>query len=151
MRMMKVVVVWVALVTSMYGISQGIRPSGGKSMGMANASVCTRDVWAYHNNPGANGIIDLVSVFQRNYRFNFRFEISNKIHLKSRIEYLTIHKKNAPTESGMLIVQDILYRPKSSPIHLALRYALFDTESYNSRIYSFENNALYVFSVPANY
>ncbi|MDG1036260.1 MAG: hypothetical protein P8O87_05400 [Crocinitomicaceae bacterium] len=40
--MMKVVVVWVALVTSMYGISQGIRPSGGKSMGMANASVCTR-------------------------------------------------------------------------------------------------------------
>jgi hypothetical protein len=99
----------------------------------------------------ANGIIDLVSVFQRNYRFNFRFEISNKIHLKSRIEYLTIHKKNAPTESGMLIVQDILYRPKSSPINLALRYALFDTESYNSRIYSFENNALYVFSVPANY
>ncbi|MDA7580656.1 hypothetical protein N8758_04435 [Crocinitomicaceae bacterium] len=48
-------------------------------------------------------------------------------------------------------VQDILYRPKSSPINLALRYALFDTESYNSRIYSFENNALYVFSVPANY
>jgi hypothetical protein len=62
MRMMKVVVVWVALVTSMYGISQGIRPSGGKSMGMANASVCTRDVWAYHNNPGAIGSLDNFAV-----------------------------------------------------------------------------------------
>jgi hypothetical protein len=32
---------------------------------------------------------------------------------------------------------------------VALRYALFDTDSYDSRLYSFESNALYVFSVPA--
>jgi hypothetical protein len=32
-----------------------------------------------------------------------------------------------------------------------LRYALFDTDSYDTRIYTFENNALYAFSVPSYY
>src|SRR5690606_38139085 len=41
--------------------------------------------------------------------------------------------------------------PKSSPIDLVFRYALFDTDSYDSRLYTFETNALYVFSVPAYY
>jgi len=51
----------------------------------------------------------------------------------------------------MLITQDLLWKPKSSPLDLALRYALFDTDGYDTRIYSFENNALYVFAVPAYY
>ena len=51
----------------------------------------------------------------------------------------------------MLMTQDLLWKPKSSPVDLALRYALFDTDGYDTRIYSFENNALYVFAVPAYY
>jgi hypothetical protein len=54
-------------------------------------------------------------------------------------------------EQGMIFTQDLIYKPKSSPIDLSLRYALFDTDSYDTRIYSFESNALYVFSVPAYY
>jgi len=50
-----------------------------------------------------------------------------------------------------LLTQDIAYKPKSLPFRFTLRYALFDTDSYDTRIYSYENNALYVFSVPAYY
>ena len=51
----------------------------------------------------------------------------------------------------MLFTQDVVIRPKSAPFDIALRYALFDTDSYDSRLYTFESNALYVFSVPAYY
>lgn len=96
-------------------------------------------------------ITPIEDVFQRNYRLNLSYQISEAITLKSRIEYVTIHRPSNTPEKGMLFTQDILLRPKSSPIDIAFRYALFDTDSYDSRLYSFESNALYVFSVPAYY
>lgn len=96
-------------------------------------------------------ITPIEDVFQRNYRLNLSYQISEAITLKSRIEYVTIHRPSNTPEKGMLFTQDILLRPKSSPVDIAFRYALFDTDSYDSRLYSFESNALYVFSVPAYY
>lgn len=90
-------------------------------------------------------------VLQRNYRLNFSFQAMESILLKSRIEYVTIQRKSNMPEQGMLFTQDIVFRPKTLPFDLTLRYALFDTDSYDSRIYTFEANALYVFSVPAYY
>ncbi|MBL4862593.1 MAG: hypothetical protein JKY09_06205 [Crocinitomicaceae bacterium] len=46
----------------MSAFSQGWVPSGARSMSLANASVCLSDVWAYHNNPGALGEIESLSV-----------------------------------------------------------------------------------------
>ncbi|HNS43441.1 MAG TPA: hypothetical protein PKN22_11835, partial [Taishania sp.] len=51
----------------------------------------------------------------------------------------------------ILFTQDVVYNPKKLPFEIALRYAMFDTDSYDSRIYSFEANALYVYSIPAYY
>ena len=96
-------------------------------------------------------ITGLEDVLQRNYRINFNYKISEAFRLKSRVEYVTINRASNAPESGIIITQDLLYRPKSSPIDIALRYALFDTDSYDTRIYTFESNALYVFSVPAYY
>ena len=88
---------------------------------------------------------------QRNYRFNLSYAISEAFTLKSRIEYVTIHRKSNLPENGIVIMQDIQFRPKSSPFDVSLRYVLFQTDSYDSRIYSFESNALYVYSIPAYY
>ena len=96
-------------------------------------------------------ITGLEDVLQRNYRINFNYKISEAFRLKSRVEFVTINRASNAPESGIIITQDLLYRPKSSPIDIALRYALFDTDSYDTRIYTFESNALYVFSVPAYY
>lgn len=94
-------------------------------------------------------ITGLEDVVQRNYRINFSYKISEAFRLKSRVEYVTINRESNTPESGIIVTQDLLYRPKSSPVDIALRYALFDTDSYDTRIYTFESNALYVFSVPA--
>ncbi len=88
---------------------------------------------------------------QRNYRLNLSYIINEAFTFKSRIEFLTIDSKSKGMQRGMIFTQDLLWKPKSSPIDLALRYALFDTDGYDSRIYSYENNALYVFAVPAYY
>lgn len=96
-------------------------------------------------------ITEIEDVRQRNYRFNLSAKLSDGLQWKSRIEYVTINRPSNTPESGLLISQDLLIKPKSWPVDLALRYALFDTDSYDSRIYTFENNALYVFSSPSYY
>lgn len=88
---------------------------------------------------------------QRNYRLNLSYVISEAFTFKSRIEFLTISSQSKGLQKGMIMTQDLLWKPKSSPIDLSLRYALFDTDGYDTRIYSYENNALYVFAVPAYY
>ena len=96
-------------------------------------------------------ITPLEDVIQRNYRLNLSYQVSESIRLKSRVEFVTINRPSNDPESGVIVTQDVIFRPKSFPIDLALRYALFDTDSYDSRIYTYENNALYVFSSPSYY
>ncbi|XOV68810.1 MAG: hypothetical protein ACFHU9_06430 [Fluviicola sp.] len=94
-------------------------------------------------------VTGIEDVLQRNYRIDFNYKLSDDFRLKSRIEYVTINRPSNKPEDGVILTQDILYKPKSSNLDISLRYALFDTDSYDTRIYTFENNALYVFAVPA--
>lgn len=96
-------------------------------------------------------VTPIEDVIQRNYRLNFSYQVAEGVRLKTRVEYVTVDRESVGSESGMIFTQDLIYRPKSSPLDLSLRYALFDTDSYDTRIYTYESNALYVFSVPAYY
>lgn len=96
-------------------------------------------------------ITELEDVLQRNYRLNVSYAVSEFFTIKSRLEYVTINRPSNTPEKGMILTQDILFKPKNLPFDLSLRYALFDTDSYDSRLYTYENNALYVFAVPAYY
>jgi hypothetical protein len=90
-------------------------------------------------------------VIQRNFRLNLTYVVSESISLKSRVEVLFYTRKSSKPEAGTLIYQDIQFKPKMFPFDISLRYVLFDTDSYDSRIYSYESNALNVFSIPAFY
>ncbi|MCX6192426.1 MAG: hypothetical protein NT109_09120 [Flavobacteriia bacterium] len=96
-------------------------------------------------------VTPLEDVLQRNYRFNLSYVINESFTFKSRIELVSLHRNSSGKKTGMLIAQDLLYKPKSFPFDFSLRYALFDTEDYDTRLYAFENNALYAFAVPAYY
>jgi hypothetical protein len=96
-------------------------------------------------------ITPIEDVQQRNYRLNVSYKVMDGVKLKSRIEYVTINRNSNTPESGFMVSQDVIYKPKNFPVDIALRYALFDTDSYDSRIYTYENNALYVFSSPSYY
>lgn len=94
-------------------------------------------------------ITPLENVTQRNYRLNLNYMVTEAIQLKSRVEFVTINRPSNTPEKGWIMTQDIVLHPKSKPFDLSVRYALFETDSYDTRIYTFENNAIGVFSVPA--
>ena len=84
-----------------------------------------------------------------NYRFHFAYKVTKSIQIKSRIEFSNYELGNNNDERGLLIYQDINYKQLSFPISFSIRYAIFESDSYNSRIYAYENDVLYAFSIPA--
>jgi hypothetical protein len=88
---------------------------------------------------------------QTNYRYNLSYQVSPSIKLKSRVELINSHLEETPTEVGYLLYQDVIYQSLKSPFSFSFRYGIFDTDSYNARIYAYENDVLYAFSIPAYY
>jgi hypothetical protein len=96
-------------------------------------------------------VTPIENVMQRNYRLNMSYVVSDQFTVKSRIELAIIDRQNSPQERGLIVTQDIQFKPKNLPLEVSLRYALFDTDSYDTRIYTYESNALYAFTVPSYY
>lgn len=86
-----------------------------------------------------------------NFRLNMIMAVSPAVTLKNRIEINRYSIDDGETSTGFLVYQDVLYRPENSPWDLSLRYAVFDSDDYNSRIYAYESDVLYAFSIPAYY
>lgn len=73
------------------------------------------------------------------------------VRLKTTIEASAFSNDSLATEKGYLVAQDISINPKRFPLSANARFAVFDTPSWNSRIYSYESDMLYSFTVPAYY
>jgi len=82
-------------------------------------------------------------------RIHFYYRYNEKIILKTRLEH-TLYN-GLEKENGLMIFQDIQFSPVKIPINISARIAWFNTDSYNSRIYAYENDILYSFSIPAFY
>jgi hypothetical protein len=50
-----------------------------------------------------------------------------------------------------MLFQEISYKFRKIPLTLWGRYCLFKTDDWNSRMYTYENDLLYSFSIPALY
>lgn len=88
---------------------------------------------------------------KQSFRFNVSYSVIPSVILKNRIEYLQYKNVDGKTSDGYLIYQDLMYRPENKPFDITLRYALFDTDDYDARIYAYENDVLYAFSIPGYY
>ncbi|HBG71833.1 MAG: hypothetical protein A2W93_12795 [Bacteroidetes bacterium GWF2_43_63] len=93
----------------------------------------------------------LEPTIKRSYRINASFPVSESVTLKSRAEYLTYQEGTGEQRDGFLIYQDVNFRHPGSTISFNARYALFDTDTYDERIYAYENDVLYGYSIPGFY
>lgn len=93
----------------------------------------------------------LLDVKRMAFRYHFAYQVSEQVTLRNRLEYAYYRKGDAEKEEGWLVYQDVKYQPARWPLALNVRLALFDTDTYNSRIYAYENDVLYAFSIPAYY
>ncbi|MDR2126922.1 MAG: helix-hairpin-helix domain-containing protein [Prevotellaceae bacterium] len=88
-------------------------------------------------------------IFRVNYNINYT--LFGKLMLQNRIEYATFKRMNETGENGFMIFQDAAYRFTQFPLNVSLRYAYFNTDSWNTCIYTYESDMLYAYSVPAYY
>jgi DNA uptake protein ComE-like DNA-binding protein len=79
------------------------------------------------------------------------WQISASLSFKTRCEWLRNHNEHQNPAFGCLLGQDLSYKCVKQHITLSLLYTLFDADSYNERIYSYENDVLYSYSIPAFY
>ncbi len=98
-----------------------------------------------------NHINELINTRKNYYRFHIEYAVSPSVILKNRVEYVQFREGDNYKGVGYLIYQDIVWKSRSEKISLAFRYSLFDTDTYDERIYAYENDVLYAFSVPAYY
>lgn len=91
----------------------------------------------------------ITDVQKQNYRLELNYKISNSFQLRNRLEMIDYYKKDITSEQGFLMYQDVIYHPMSSRFTGNFRFAIFDTPGFNSRLYAFENDVLYSYSVPA--
>nr|MBC7612092.1 hypothetical protein [Pseudopedobacter sp.] len=101
------------------------------------------------NSPNSSFVNSLGFVKKSNYRVEYQYQINKTFSLRNRIEMVQYHEENSPFRYGYLAYQDINYNPLSSKISGNMRFALFDTDGFDTRIYAYENDVLYGFSIPA--
>ncbi len=95
-------------------------------------------------------VIDFIVPEKRNtYRFHLNYSVSRSFTLKNRLELVSYQRANQEKKYGFLVYQDIIYRPTGKPFDLNFRYTLFDADSYDARLYAYESDVLYSFSIPA--
>lgn len=86
---------------------------------------------------------ELKSVYKRirnSYRAELTYDISNKLRMKSRIEFNTFRLDEVNiNEKGLLVFQDLRYVLTKSLL-IYSRIIFFDTDSFNSAVYEFEND-----------
>ncbi len=96
----------------------------------------------------STGQIYQVLMSERRYlRYNLVYSASNQLRLTTRLE-LSYYHFSDETDRGVLLFQDIRYKPSTLPMVVYWRFALFDAP-YNARFFAYENDVLYAFSVPA--
>lgn len=88
----------------------------------------------------------LVPIRKNQVQANLELEITPEFAFQSRILWNQVILDQANTQ-GWMLLQDISF--KKEKWRLTARMALFDTETFDNRLYAYEHNALGTFAIPA--
>ncbi|MBS1513116.1 MAG: hypothetical protein JST86_19930 [Bacteroidetes bacterium] len=90
-------------------------------------------------------------VLKQTWRNDVTCNINAALALNFRTELLWLKNANRFIEHGYLSYLGCKFKPARSHLMFTCRWAYFETDSYNSRIYAYENDVLYSFSIPSFY
>jgi hypothetical protein len=102
-------------------------------------------------NPELLTLSPVVPQPKKSWRTQVNYGINTAITLRNRTELVWFDVKGAAEERGFLTYFDFLYKPMLKPYAGSIRLQYFETDGYNSRIYAYENDVLYSFSIPVFY
>jgi hypothetical protein len=94
------------------------------------------------------GVLDFpLNKPRQNLRLHAQMQVNKELTLKTRAELSWYDPAGMLPEEGLLIYTEGQYRRNRWQANARLQY--FETDSYDSRIYAFESDVLYSFSIPA--
>ena len=79
-------------------------------------------------------------------RVSVKYSPVENLKLGTRADYKIVKPSGS---KGVLLLQDVSYAFRTIPLTCWFRYCFFNTEDWDSRIYTYENDLLYSFSIPA--
>ncbi len=78
-------------------------------------------------------------------RFQVSYQVHQNVRLRTRVDFTRARPVASNPSFGHLIFQDIRYTPLQN-LTIDARVTMFDTENFESRVFQFENDLLYVLS-----
>jgi hypothetical protein len=92
------------------------------------------------------GVPNQNQIVTQSFKGSFRYVPNENLILGTRIDF----KIADPVGSkGFLLCEEINFIFKKIPLTIWVRYCLFNTDDWASRIYTYENDLLYSYSIPA--
>jgi hypothetical protein len=87
-------------------------------------------------------------IARQNWRTQVSYKVSPSISIRARTELVWYDPRGKTKETGFLMYADFFYKPMMSPVTFNTRLQYFETDGYNSRIYAYESDVLYSYSIP---
>ena len=92
-----------------------------------------------------------VMISKQGWRTQISSRLSRNTTIRSRVEIIWYDKKGWNPETGFLFFSDWVYKPLLRPYGAVVRLQFFETDGYNARIYAYENDLAFSYSIPGFY
>ncbi len=97
--------------------------------------------------PLEKGVSALTKQKKYNLRFQFDMNLNSKISVSNRVEAVSVLKNGASPEQGYLLYSNWDFKTGLKNMNLGGRIIFFESSSYESRIFAYENDLLQSFMV----
>lgn len=83
------------------------------------------------------------------FRVHSIYKVSTGVEFRSRVEWTRVTNESVAAGRGFFAFQEAVWKPRNFPLSGTVRYAIFDTENFDTRVFAFENDLFAAVSIPA--
>ena len=95
------------------------------------------------------GISGLVENRLDRLRLHVIAKASPAFELRSRVEWTFFRAEGLPNGKGFIAYEEAVVKPLNSPVYGVVRYAVFDADNFDTRVFAFENDLFSAVSIPS--
>lgn len=131
------------------GYETGVMAGWQSSRGLSFTFRYYQKEGALNGNSGDNHLYSISAIKSRSYRVSINWVPNPALMLNTRLEVRETETNEKSAGYGYLACQDLQVKSRGIPLTGTFRYALFDIPVYDQRIYIYEPEVLYGYSMPA--
>jgi hypothetical protein len=100
-------------------------------------------------NSDAEDVAGLVENRRDRIRLHAIYKVSKTLEFRNRIEWTTFKVGDGDRAQGYIAFQEAVWKPLGFPLSGTIRYAVFDTDNFDTRVFAYENDLFSAVSIPA--